>query len=376
MANNRGAQGSPDGASFQRFNLETMSGVFPGTRTARFQRIRLEAVQGHDVPNGWSRVLWYDDPISCVVMTPATEAAEQPLVRLTEPTADLHRHLQDALEASGYRPRICGACSHWRITQGETEEGLPLGRCAFRAADHTLPPTVESLTLQSGLALDCSHFMRRGEPEAAPPSEAAAGAEEATAGAEEATAGAEEATAGAEEATAGAEEAAAVTLSRAAEVRKSQEAARDSLKGRIRRLLGGTKPSTPSWTEQLLERSGVGAGTEPCFACQGRIANLGALTVASPEGDKQTYSIWRCRQCFTTYLNRWIDRWERLDSLETDETYWRIAPAEAVALLAIMAGVAGGDHPEGRHQRIAERERFEVFVRDRPALSHQIKLGR
>ena len=120
----------------------------------------------------------------------------------------------------------------------------------------------------------------------------------------------------------------------------------------------------------------MGAGAESCFGCHGRIANLGALVVASPEDDKQTYSVWRCRQCFATYFNRWIDRWERLDSLETDETYWRIAPAEAIALLDVMAGVAGGEHPEGRHERAAERDRFEAFVADRPPVSHQIKLGR
>ena len=34
-----------------------------------------------------------------LVMTPVAETAEQPLVRLTEPAADLHRQLQDALTA-------------------------------------------------------------------------------------------------------------------------------------------------------------------------------------------------------------------------------------------------------------------------------------
>ena len=84
-----------------------------------------------------------------------------------------------------------------------------------------------------------------------------------------------------------------------------------------------------TWEEGLIERSGVGAGTEPCFACQGRIANLGALAVATPEGDKQTFSVWRCRSCYTYYLNDWIDRWERTDSLETEESYYRLCPTEA-----------------------------------------------
>ena len=128
--------------------------------------------------------------------------------------------------------------------------------------------------------------------------------------------------------------------------------------------------------ERLVERSGVGAGTEPCFACQGRIANLGALTVDTDEGDKHTYSVWRCRACHTTYLNSWIDRWERLDSLETEETYYRLAPAEAVEVLAVIDGVVGGEHPAGRHTRAAERAWFEAFVRERRPLSHQRKQGR
>jgi hypothetical protein len=120
----------------------------------------------------------------------------------------------------------------------------------------------------------------------------------------------------------------------------------------------------------------VGAGTEPCFACQGRIANLGALTVATDEDDKHTYSVWRCRSCFATYLNSWIDRWERLDNLETEETYFRLAPAEAVAALAVIDGVVGGEHPAGRGERTAQRTWFEAFTAGRQPLSHQVKQGR
>ena len=120
----------------------------------------------------------------------------------------------------------------------------------------------------------------------------------------------------------------------------------------------------------------MGAGTEPCFACQGRIANLGALAVASPEGDKQTYSVWRCRLCYTYYLNDWIDRWERTDSLETEETYYRLAPQEALEILAVIEGVAGAEHPARRHERDAQRTWMQQFLGDRPPLSHQIKQGR
>ena len=154
--------------------------------------------------------------------------------------------------------------------------------------------------------------------------------------------------------------------------------------GRLRRRLAGhaappdkAQPSSrASWEERIVERSGVGAGTEPCFACQGRIANLGALAVASPEGDKQTYSVWRCRQCFTYYLNDWIDRWERTDSLETEETYYRLAPQEALEILAVIDGVVDAEHPARRHERDAERVWVQQFIGARPILSHQIKQGR
>jgi hypothetical protein len=142
-----------------------------------------------------------------------------------------------------------------------------------------------------------------------------------------------------------------------------------------RRDADAAMPSV-AWEDKLVERSGVGAGTEPCFVCQGRIANLGALAVASPEGDKQTYSVWRCRQCHTYYLNDWIDRWERTDSLETDESYYRLAPQEALEILRVIDGVTDAEHPARRHEREGERAWMLQFLGERPKLSHQIKLGR
>jgi hypothetical protein len=100
------------------------------------------------------------------------------------------------------------------------------------------------------------------------------------------------------------------------------------------------------------------------------------LTVGTPEGDKQTFSIWRCRHCYTTYLNNWIDRWERLDSLETEESYYRIAPAEAKELLTIIYSVVGGEHPNRRHERQVEGAHFLAFIAERSPLSHQIRQGR
>ena len=125
-----------------------------------------------------------------------------------------------------------------------------------------------------------------------------------------------------------------------------------------------------------MERSGVGAGTEPCFACQGRIANLGALAVESTAGDKQTFSVWRCRSCYSLYLSDWSDRWERLENLETEELIYRVAPAEAAELLSLILSVPGGEHPAQRAERSHLRDWLLNFAANRPLLSRQIKQGR
>jgi hypothetical protein len=100
------------------------------------------------------------------------------------------------------------------------------------------------------------------------------------------------------------------------------------------------------------------------------------MTVATDEDDKRTFSVWRCRRCHTFYLNDWIDRWERLDSLETEESYYRLAPVEAVELLALFDNVIGGEHPAGRRNRSKQRAWLEQFIQNRHRLSHQIRQGR
>ena len=151
--------------------------------------------------------------------------------------------------------------------------------------------------------------------------------------------------------------------------RESDE--RWTLAGQVRRWLAASE--TPAarrrrqaWADRVVERSGVGAGTEPCFACQGRIANLGALAVATPEGDKQTFSVWRCRQCYTYYLNDWIDRWERTDNLETEERYYRLSPAEALEVLAVIENVVHAEHP-ARAPRTRRTAAVDAGLSGRPA---------
>ena len=351
-------------ASFQLFNLDTMSGVFPGTRTMVFQRVR---VQPHAAagPAGWARLLWYDDPAACVV-----ELNNAPLLRIPDPqaedTAGFAARLRAGLAAAGYDLLACGSCAFWQPLAAVTPDGLTLGRCKWQgtAGAQASPPAFarpsgqavtpalpegapDALAMQSLLALDCPHWQEAQEPAAAPPGPAQA-------------------------------ETMPPPMPKRAE-RESDE--RWTWWGRLRRSWRerrpGSEPPAPArWEDKIVERSGVGAGTEPCFACQGRIANLGALAVASPEGDKQTFSVWRCRLCCTYYLNDWIDRWERTDSLETEETYYRLAPHEALAILRVIDNVVDADHPARRHERGAQRVWMQQFLAGRPALSHQIKQGR
>lgn len=331
MAQNEGA--------FQLFNLETMSGVYPGSRTAVMQRIRLLPQTGEAVEPRWARLLWYSDPPSCILHlqgeTPE-QWQETPLLRIEDPQPQTFGAiLREALAAAGWSPFVCGNCRHWQpLFDTPNEDNIALGRCDWGQVASTTVTMPESLRYQSVLALGCPAWAAAHEER--PPIPALPRAEE------------------------------------------RPISAQTSVwqKLRVRLDLERPEPKRPSWGERIVERSGVGAGTEPCTACQGRIANLGALIVATDEDDKRTFSVWRCRRCQTFYLNDWIDRWERLDSLETEESYYRLAPVEAVELLALFDGVIGGEHPAGRRNRTEQRAWLEGFVQNRPRLSHQIRQGR
>ena len=64
--------------TFTPFNLATMSGVFPGTRTQIFQRVRLQKIEDSaetgDTEMRWAQILWYENPPACVVVAKAQRA--------------------------------------------------------------------------------------------------------------------------------------------------------------------------------------------------------------------------------------------------------------------------------------------------------------
>lgn len=338
----------------QRFNLQTMSGVFAGTRTPLFQRVRIEQA-AIGVPStaptnkGWLQLAWYDNPPTCVAYGIQPGAAldyEQPLLHLVEPlVGNFNQQLQAALAVHQLHLISCGSCRFWQAGDVVTPDQLPVGDCIWCdmcGQAELLPPT---LAMQSTLALDCPHWQPASTVDDNPVAPTTPTVRR--------------------------------QLAPMAKVAESAEIRLSFWQRFYKRFIAGHFTGQQrNWTTMFQERSGVGAGTEPCFVCQARIANLGALTVETPEGDKQTFSVWRCRHCYTLYLNNWIDRWERLDNLETEESYYRIAPAEAKELLTLIYGVVGGEHPNRRRERQAERACFLNFIQARPPLSHQIRQGR
>jgi hypothetical protein len=304
--------------------------------------LRLHTIEGaKDDPNGqWYQLQWYADPAAAVLLQlRANKPTTAPILTLMEPNdSTFTQLLNEELALAGLRADACFACRHWKAINVHTEDGLPAGRCRWSDTDATLP---SALATQSALSLACEHFHRQDEPSSHTDS-------------------------------------ASSPSKSHPRVLKSAELDPDRLPfwPRLWRRLRGLSHPPQHWTDQIIERSGVGAGTEPCFVCQGRLANLGALAVASPEGDKQTLSVWRCRNCYTNYFNDWTDRWERLESLETEERYYRIAPAEAFAALHVIRATTGGDHPARREERRQQRAQMLALVTSKQPLSHQIRQGR
>ena len=353
---------------FHLFNTKTMSGIHPGSRTARVHIVRLQTVPhllasaagGKEVPgtvcpsgsvdevpaietrevpgtlqlHGWARILWPGETEGCAIYLQKSDGAweDQPFLSLAGGDGtQIVPALLEALAATGHRALVCGSCRWWQpLLATANEEGIPLGLCRWVGNDPTPAPSVMGRE-QSALAMECPHWQ-------------------------------------------------VVELSALAAIEPIPAERSPQSPGwwsALKMRVGlGTKRFGHATIGEVVERSGVGAGTERCLACHGRIANLGALTVATETDDKRTFSLWRCRLCYTFYLNDWIDRWERLDSLETEERYYRIAPDEALAMLYLFRETRGGEHPKERHSRTAQRAQMDAFLVNRPRLLHQIKQGR
>lgn len=101
------------------------------------------------------------------------------------------------------------------------------------------------------------------------------------------------------------------------------------------------------------------------------MANLGAQKCRTHEGDERTFSVWRCRQCLGYYLNDWIDKWVRTDALEVVDTYYRLAPQEALTCLRMIEEVSL------KRMTAADLQRWaDSFVAKRVAVRSEVRRAR
>ena len=312
-----------------RFNLATMSGVHLGSRTQQFYRIHLHE---KDDTIRWG-VLFQD------------EKGNEALHRFIEVDGAITIQAEpfwtstgaDIL-ASGLSVRTCGTCTFWTAQRSSAREAaIPprVGSCLVRRAGQAIQTAdrqgtqAAALLYQTALGLDCTHWQRRTDEDIRV----------------------------AEKEMPIADEEGRPKAPRTWWVRLI-----DGVRARPGRMAANQPPT-------VQEHSGVGAGTESCLICHGRMANLGALSVSSAEGDKQTFSLWRCRVCLTLFLNDWTDRWKRLDTLDTEERYYRLSPPEASHFLQISQQMAGGTHP-------AQQQQIMALLQGLKPLSHQVRQGR
>ena len=193
--------------------------------------------------------------LECIGCAACIDACDDVMAKLNRPLGlvryDSLHGLAEALAAGEGHLSACGTCAHWQPTPALTPDELPTGGCTQQRTDEALPAR---LAAQSLLALPCDRWAADG---------AVAGSTVAGS-------------------------TAAGAASALAPIRKRAEQESDerwTLAGKLRRWLrksatGRTAPA-PTWEERLVERSGVGAGPEACFAGPGRIAHPGALAVGS-----------------------------------------------------------------------------------------------
>ncbi len=138
-----------DHETVQPFNLETMSGVFPGTRTQIFQRLRLRSIAGDKGEMTWSQFLWFaQPPVAVLVRTikEGTQLSDAPILELIQPLQGnfLHR-LEEAARSRGWQLEICGSCDAWQSLAERNPDGVPTGLCGWRSQQDNSAATFRSI---------------------------------------------------------------------------------------------------------------------------------------------------------------------------------------------------------------------------------------
>ena len=326
------------------FSPKTMSGVFTGTHSPLFYRVRLGSNSEPNAPLRWYELHWRAEPPHYALYRHLPGQIDPIPAQLASlsylPSRPFVDSLQSGLDRLGFWLHACGSCRFWTQSLASSPGEAPVGQCHWRQAE-------PDLAMQSALAPACANWQkvdpRQGDSADSPPDAPLSADHPCN----------------------------AMQLPRT----KPKPGIWDSWRSRFR--LSETEPAQVSiQASHIAERSGAGAGAQPCLVCHGRIANLGALAVETPEGDSQTFSIWRCRACCSLFLNDWIDRWERLDTLETEESYYRLAPNEAHEILLLFDSMVAPDHSVRHDNRTQQRLKIQDCISHLQPLSHQVKRGR
>lgn len=351
-----------------RFNLDTMSGVFPGVKPRHFFRfrisncIRTSESQPESQPR-WVAAIWLEEPEAWVVIDEQGNETCRVAGSYDVITID---QLIESLRSLGHEPHCCGTCTFWKVDRAQNEKvrsgtcALENGHCGISLpwdADISMLKRVDSQTAPS---LACEYWIHQCTPlELGNPTAKVTS----TQNGNDARSVAKDPILDKEGSTgAGLVE------------RVKKRLVRPFTRLVKSRNNGALESATTSRFE--LEQSGYSAGTEPCLTCHGRMANMASITAESTSGDTQTYSLWRCRVCNATYLNSWVDRWARLDNLETEEKIYRLSPLEFATIYGQISPANNLSTAGEPQSQPSPHEWLREYASSRVPLSHQIRHGR
>jgi hypothetical protein len=318
----------PDRPMLDPFNLDSMSGIHPGRRSAVYQRLLIAPRERAESPATWYRLSWdghAPGPLFHAEGNTLGDDLSEFRLALSE-SRQAGAELVRELGRRGWTLHACAACAFWREQPQATPDGIAAGRCAYRPDDIS-PGAAQELLSQSALSLACPQWLAADNAAPLPPAGETVSGEPAPPA--------------------------------------------SSLWRRLVALLFRPQSARRRIAVSVLPAKSTAVGTEPCFVCQGRIARLGSTTFATRQNDNDTFTVWRCHACYTTYLGDWVDRWVRTDSLETEEAFYRIAPAVAADLLAAFEARRAETIDAGTLET-----RLRALVQETEPLSRQVKQGR
>ena len=337
------------------FNLDTMSGVFAGTRPPDYRRLRLGSLADPTATLRWYELHLYTIPPSMTLYRHDPDPEKSPpaaLCSISEPPRNrVVDSLQIELANQGLWLHACGSCHYWQQSPSIDFGQEPVGRCHWASEESVGRQLPMTLARQSPLSLGCTHWRKAKDPQQVSQLGHDLGSSTFSDRAEPCV---------------------------APQGTQSKTNLRDIWNGWRSRVrpIGDSRTQATDWNEHIQERSAGQAGTQACLVCPGRLVNLAALSIDTPDGDAQTLSVWRCRTCYTIFLNNWIDRWKRLDTLETEESYYRLAPREAFRILDLLDPAFAPDSQEGHSRRRQQHGAILQFINSQQPLGRQIKHGR